>query len=175
MHTIDCHDHMMDIWIGAITKHMSSYLNEILACDLDVIDFRYHVSTMIDAVLRAVYKEFILPDNYPKVHVDEFNHWLKLNHSGALMVPTARTLESRQDLAVEGAAAVYWNRKYYVEFLDEPPEAARDNMFQENLFIVLTSVEIIALCRLFAIFSFHCLHANEVPFWQQSSHWICGV
>ena len=107
---------------------------------------------MMDAFLRAVDKYFILPANYPKDCGNEFKHWLKLNHRGAFMVPVACTSGSRQDLAVEGAAAVYWNHKYYVEFLDERMKAARDNILQENLFIVLTSVEMIALCRLSDIF-----------------------
>ena len=107
----DCHHHMRNVWIGALTKRLSNYLNEVLACDLDAIDFRLRVSTMIDAVLRAVDKEFSLPANYPKGHGDQFKHWLKKNHPGALLVPVQRTSGSRQDLSVEGAAAVYWNRK----------------------------------------------------------------
>ena len=105
---------------------------------------------MMDAFLRAVDKYFILPANYPKDCGNEFKHWLKLNHRGAFMVPVACTSGSRQDLAVEGAAAVYWNHKYYVEFLDERMKAARDNILQE----VLASVEMISLFRLFDIFHF---------------------
>lgn len=107
----DCHHHMRNVWIGAVTKRLSSYLNEVLACDLDAIDFRYRVSTMFDAVLRAVDKEFSLPANYSKGHGAMFLHWLKLNHPGALLVPVERSSGSRQDLAAEGAAAVYWNRR----------------------------------------------------------------
>ena len=118
MNTIDFQNHLRNVWIGAITKRMSNYLNEILSCNLDAIDFRYYVSTMMDAVLQVVEKEFSLPENYPTGHGNEFKHWLKLNHTGYFLVPVARTSGSRQDLAVEGAAAVYWNHKYYVEFLD---------------------------------------------------------
>jgi len=52
--------HMPNVWIGAVTKSLSTYLNEILACDLNTIDFCYRVSTMCDAVLRADDKEFSL-------------------------------------------------------------------------------------------------------------------
>jgi hypothetical protein len=81
--TQDCHHHMRNVWIGAVTKRLSTYLNEILTCDLNAIDFRYRVSTMFDAVLRAVDKEFSLPANYPKGHGSMFLHWLKSNHPGA--------------------------------------------------------------------------------------------
>jgi hypothetical protein len=67
---------------------------------------------MFDAVLCAVDKEFSLPANYPKGHGDMFLHWLRMNHPGALLVPVQRTAGSRQDLAAEGAAAVFWNRRY---------------------------------------------------------------
>ena len=146
----DCHHHLRNVWFGAITKRLSAYLDDLLAADLDTINFRYRVSTKMDAVLRAIDKEFSLPANYPKGHGDHFKHWLKREHPGALLVPVQRTSGSRQDLAVEGAAAVYWNRKYYVQFLDEEL-VGKDNILQENLYTVLTSEEMIALCRVFAI------------------------
>ena len=39
----DCHHHLRNVWIGAITKRLSQYLNEILACDLNVIDLSFFV------------------------------------------------------------------------------------------------------------------------------------
>jgi hypothetical protein len=109
---------------------------------------------MFDSILRAINKEFSLPANYPKGHGDMFKHWLLKFHPGALLVPVTRTTGSRQDLAMEGAAAVYWNRQYYVEFLDECLHGCNDNILQENLFIVLTSVEMVALCQTMAILHF---------------------
>ena len=97
-------------------------------------------------------KKFSLPANYPKGHGDQFKHWLHMYHPGVLLVAVQRTSGSRQDLAVEGAAAVYWNRKYYVEFPDERLSADGDNILQENLFIVLSSMEMIAMTRVYAIF-----------------------
>eukprot|EP00957_Ditylum_brightwellii_P209172 15360651-Ditylum_brightwellii.AAC.1 len=129
---------------------MSIYLNEMLRNDLDTIDFYYRVSTMMKSVLCAIGKEFSLPDNYPKVHGDEFKTWLLKYHPGALIVPVTRVTGSRQDLAVESAASVYWNQKYYAQFLDKCFYALDDDkksIFQEeNLFIILTSMEMIALC-----------------------------
>ena len=83
----DCHHHLRNVWFSAITKRLSAYLNDLLAADLDAINFRYRVSTKINAVLRAIDKEFSLPANYPKGHGDHFKHWLKREHTGALLVP----------------------------------------------------------------------------------------
>ena len=109
--TQDCHHHLQNVWIEAVNKRLSSYLNEVLASDLSNIDFPLRVSTMFDAVLRAVDKEFSLPANYPKGHGDMFLYWLRHHHPGALLVPVQRTAGSRQDMAAKGAAAVYWNRR----------------------------------------------------------------
>ena len=62
---------------------------------------------MMDAVLRAVDKEFSLLANDPKGHGQQFKHWLKLHHPGVLLVPVQRTSGSLQDFAVKGAADVY--------------------------------------------------------------------
>ena len=63
-----------------------------------------------------------------------------------VLFPVHRTTGSRQDLTVEGAGALYMNRKLYVEFLDQALTAINDNILHKNLFIVLTSLEIIAMC-----------------------------
>jgi hypothetical protein len=47
-----------------------------------------------------------------------------------------------------------WNRIYYVEFLDECLRSGNDNILQENLFVVLTSIEMVALCQIMAIIRF---------------------
>ena len=36
---INCHNHLRNVWIGAIMKRMSSYLNEVLAYNLDAINY----------------------------------------------------------------------------------------------------------------------------------------
>jgi len=134
----DCHNDMCNIWIKAVTHQLTSYLNKVLADDLNDVDWRLRITTVFDGILRAVDKEFSLPANYPKGHGDMFKHWLLKFHPGAVLVPVTHTTGSRQDLATEGAAAVYWNRRYYVEFLDECLRGCNDNILQENLFIVLT-------------------------------------
>ena len=55
--------------------------------------------------------------------------------------------------------------RYYVEFLDEYLWEHKDNLLQENLLIVLTSLEMVSLCRVMAILHFKvCM----------SMHWLAG-
>ena len=44
---------------------------------------------------------------------------------------------------------------YYVEFLDECLETYKDNIFQENLFTVFTSMEMVSLWRVMVMASAH--------------------
>ena len=50
----DFHNHLRNVRIGAITKHLSKYLDDILACEFEASESRYRVYTMIDAVLRSI-------------------------------------------------------------------------------------------------------------------------
>ncbi len=70
----NCQHHMRNVWFGAIVKCISSFLNKLLACNLKEIDFRYRISTLMDTVLRAIDKEFILLASYPKRHRAQFKH-----------------------------------------------------------------------------------------------------
>ena len=58
---------------------------------------------------------------------------------------------SSQDVCVEGAGDIYWNQKYWIAFLDKLLRILGDNILQENLFIVLSFREILALTRVCAI------------------------
>ena len=108
---IDCHHHLRNVWIGALNKCLSKCLNNILQLDLSAIDFCHRVSTMFDAVLRSVDKEFSLRANCPKGRGDFFKLRMEIHHPGALLLPVERSGGSRQDLAVEGAATVCWSQR----------------------------------------------------------------
>ena len=72
-----------------------------------------------------------------------------------------RAAGNRQDVICMGADAVYINRPLNVEFLDERLRIKGNaNILQENLFVVLSSLEMIAVSCLFSI-----LHVSIVkPF-----------
>ena len=116
---IRCWNHLRNVWVGGMTKKLSARLNDELHDELKAIDFRLRVSTSFESVLRALDKEFSLCANYPKGHGEEFAPWMELRHPGALLLAVTRSTGSRQDLVTNGAGCLYFNRQYYVEFLDE--------------------------------------------------------
>ena len=113
-YSVDCHHHLCNVWIKGMDLKMTKFLTNILAADLSEIHFRYCVSTNIVHVMISVVKEFSLPANYPKGHGHEFKFWLDKYHPGVLLVAVERVTGQRHNLAVEGVAAIYWNRKYYI-------------------------------------------------------------
>ena len=150
-----CHHHLRNIWWKWLEVSLSKYLRDALQGSLKEIDPSLRVSTNISDIIRAVDKEFSLPANYPKGHGKAFLHWLRKYHPGAILLPTERATGARHDLNVEGAGAIYYNAHLCIQFLDEQlrtPNA--NNILQENLFIILSSSEMLSLCRLCSIFHF---------------------
>ena len=57
-------------------------------------------------------KEFSLPANFPKGHVQhEFKNWSDHYHPGVLLVVVERVTGQGHNLVVEGVTAIYCNRK----------------------------------------------------------------
>ena len=126
--------HLRNVWFGGIEKALTTYLNALLKDSLENIDSHLRVSTSMSALIRAFDKEFSLCANYPKGHGDEFKEWIKQTQPGELLLHVERASGSRQDLFVEGAPAVYWNRQYCIEFLDEQLILpSKGNVLQENI------------------------------------------
>ena len=147
-----CHHHIRNVWWGGLVKETSRILRDALAGSLDGIDARLRIQPNMKNILRALDKCFSLPANYPKGNGTEFKYWAKRYHPDTPLVPVTRTTGARHDMVLEGAAAAYINAWLYKRFLYEAlstPDA--DNILQENLFIILSSVEMTALSRLFAI------------------------
>jgi hypothetical protein len=140
-------------------KTLTKELNLYLRTSLDEIDPKLRVSTSMSALIRAVDKEFSLSANYPKGHGKLFLEWIREYYPGVLLLHVERAAGSRQDLCTEGSMAVYMNYQYYIEFLDMMLRKTRRgngnemaSILQQNLFVALTSTEMIALSRLLSIF-----------------------
>lgn len=165
----DCMHHLRNIWVGSAEKDLTSSLNTLLRDSLDEIDPKLRVSTSISAIIRAIDKEFSLSANYPKGHGALFAQFMLEYHPGALLLHVERASGSRQDLCTEGSLPIYMNYEYYLEFLDmmlrRRTKDGKASILQKNLFVVLSSSEMIALTRLLSI-----LHLSIVmPF-----RWLAG-
>ena len=98
-------------------------------------------------------KQYSLSANYPKGCGELFKAHMRENHPGALLFHVERAFGSRQDLMFEAFPAIYMNRRYTLEFeymrMGLPKK--QDNILSCNLFMMQSSVELIALARLLSI------------------------
>ena len=103
-------------------------------------------------LICAFDKEFSLCANYPKGHGALFREWMKSNHPEELMLHVTRSGGNRMDILLEASPAIYWNRQYCIEFLDDKLRMiGSSNILQMNLFILLSCLEVVALTRLLSI------------------------
>ena len=148
---VDCWNPLRNMWLGGMTKALSTSLGNKMREKLDEIDLRLRFSTSIKSVLFAVNKEFSLCANYPKGNRELFCDLLETYHPVEMLLHIERESGSCQYLDFKVTGEVYMNHPYWIEFLDERLRTPRDNLLQENLFIILSSSEISALAHLCAI------------------------
>eukprot|EP00965_Chrysotila_dentata_P179518 5928245-Pleurochrysis_carterae.AAC.1 len=91
---------------AAGAAHLKDDLEESLA---DFYSFE-RMSTEINSLIRAVYKEMHHEGDYAKGKGRrEFIPWLKANHGGELYIPLERADGGRQDLDFDGALPIFIN------------------------------------------------------------------
>ena len=148
----DCMQHLRNVWINGVAIAVNKYMLEFLEESLDDISSFLRVSPDLAQVIRAFHKEFSLTANYPKGHGEKFKSWMQKRYPKEFLMHAERATGSRQDIITMGAGPVYWNRRFSVEFLDDVLRVkGASNILQENLFTVLSSVEMIASSRFFSI------------------------
>ena len=145
---VGCWNHLRKVWVGGMTNALSTIYGNTTREELDEINLRLGFSKIIKSVLIAVNKEFSLCDSYPKGREELFRDWIETYHPGVLIFLIERSSGSRQDLSIEGSGLVYMNLPYWIAFLDKGPRMPRDNILQENIIIIRSSLVMKALARL---------------------------
>ena len=114
------------------------------------------VKFVFAAILIAIDKGLGETCNYTKGDGEKLLHRMRHEHPGSTLFPVERAgVGSRQDSCSEGAGAIYLTRPFYVDYLDDTlREHGKKNILLENLFIVLTSLDVIAYARVSSII--HC-------------------
>ena len=137
IYKMDCMHHLRNVWFKGVEKAITSHLNSFLKDSLDTIDSSLRVSASMSAPTRAFDKEFSLCANYPKGHGMLFCQWMKKLHPGELLLHVERATGSKQDLFLEGAPAIFWNRQYCIEFLDEQLRIPdKGNIFSRKTYLL---------------------------------------
>ena len=79
---------------------------------------------------------------------------MKENHSGEMPFHIERACKVRMDVVSMASMAIYLNRNYCVDFLDEMISycGREDNILAFNQMMLLSSVEFAVVARLWSIF-----------------------
>ena len=79
---------------------------------------------------------------------------MKENHSGELLFHVEIACKGRMDVVSIASMAIYWNRNYCVDFLDEMISycGREENILACNQMMLLSSVEFAVVAHLWSIF-----------------------
>ena len=91
---------------------------------------------------------FSLCENFPKGLGEVFCQWMMYNNYGEILLHVERAASGgRQDVASMATMETLWNINYSVEFLDDMISyfSNSENILEQNLMILLSSVDIIAV------------------------------
>ena len=102
-------------------------------------------------LLRMVDKEYNRTANYAKGTGDQYADWLGRFRPGRRYLPIVRVLGgNRQDASFEGAFPIYDSMSDMLKYTDQCLMCS-ENILQQSLFIVLSSMETIAQLRIASI------------------------
>jgi hypothetical protein len=114
IHELDCHHHLLNVWIKGMEKADSSRLQVIVCNTVDVIPPELQVTCVYSAIAHAWDKFFSLCANYPKGQGEQCAAWLKTNRPGTPLYHAVGAQGSQHDLCLMAAPAIYMN--CYVRF-----------------------------------------------------------
>ena len=80
---------------------------------MDEIYSSLRITTSLNDLFRAVYKEFNFTENYPKGHGEMLMEWMRINHPDSYLMPTMIELGGYiQDICWGRATSVFINHGY---------------------------------------------------------------
>ena len=121
---------------------------ELLEENIEEIQYSLRVTTGIGNLIFAIEKYFGGTANYSKGKGSMFMDYMRRYHPTSYLYPVYRAWGgSRQDIGVEGAVAVIMNIPHYFELLIWRMSCGGDSILENNLYIILRSVEMVSLLR----------------------------
>ena len=131
---------------------MAKHVSKDLSAELKEIDARLRVKVKMDDIILAMGKCFAEPANYPKGCGNAFKGHVEEYHPDHILYHIPSTKGDRQDMICMCTGPACMNRLYCIEFLDKKLHACdKQSILQENMFILLSSLLIATMFRLFSV------------------------
>ena len=144
-------------------KTLYKFLIEELKASLSEIEQQLRVLCLCVACSCAYNKEFGLDANYPKRHRVWFHAWIKMHFRRILLFHVKSTHGTNQNIMYSYSLAIHINHLPSIEFFEHAMSVPgkQHNILQKNLYVLLTSDEMIAQSFLLNIVYLYCM----LPLW----------
>ena len=150
----DCFNHLRGVFLcNPTAKVLGEFFSTRLKEDLDVIHPSLRVQTPHIPIARAFDKEFSGSANYAKGHWLTFSAYVRKYWPGIPLYAVECTHGARMDILFTTAPAMYMNRMVCLYFLrwSLSRKDRTTNILQRNLFVTLSSHEMVAQTRFLGI------------------------
>jgi hypothetical protein len=150
---LDCMNHLQNVWFRNVEKALSAFLNAMLQVDLDEIDPSY--GSLPPSVPSSV--QLIRSSAFPQTTPKDMENYFVNGFASTILASYSCMLNVQLDQGKIYVRKAFINYPFYIEFLDSALRKPRKtnnesaSILQKNLFVVLTSSEMLALVRLLSI------------------------
>lgn len=149
----DCHQHLRNIVINAMSIAATEHLKDVLEDDLAEFSSFERMSVDGMDLIRATFKEMHPGGQYQKGKGRECKAWSEKEYPSDMWVPFENASGSRQDMSFDGALPIFANRVMMLDFLNglvNVPKA--NNTLEKFLWRTLRSNEMVGLLRVCTLF-----------------------
>lgn len=155
VHTCDCWQHLRNIIIEAMASACNETVKAAVEDDLAEFSSYERIDPEVMSLIRACFKQFHHGGEYCKGRGREFEAWRRKMKKTGAFIPFERAMGSRQDLAFDGAVALFRNRLICLEFLRGYLDCPKSqNILDKSLYTVLRSNEVVASLRVSVLWKY---------------------
>ena len=160
-----CHQHLRNIVINAMQLQQNESLKEELQDDLQEFASFDRMTADVNDLIRAASKELHAGQSYAKGKGREGEAWRKSEERAHVHLPYERAEGSRQDIALDGAVPIFWNRVQALNFLQGLMVPGADNRLEKYLIRSMSCNQMTAALRVNTLWKY---------LYSEPARWLAG-
>eukprot|EP00966_Prymnesium_polylepis_P332779 7388258-Prymnesium_polylepis.1 len=160
-----CQQHGRNTIINAMQIAQTNSLKDELADSLGEFSSFDRMSTDVNDVIRGTSKELHAGQTYALGKGREKEAWRKAEDKARPHLPYERGEAGRQDLALDGSVAIFWNRVCALKFIQGLMVPGADNKLEKFLLRIYSCNEMTAALRVNTLWAY---------IYSQPARWLVG-